>query len=48
MVAETLGAPALTRRICAAGDSFNDHLKAQGKERSTHFKKSLHCCDVVS
>lgn len=44
-----VGAPALTPRMCAAVNSFNDHLKAQGKGHSTHFRKSsLHCCDDVS
>lgn len=41
--------PALTPRMCAAVNSFNDHLKVQEKGRSTHFRKSLlHCCDDVS
>lgn len=49
VVAETLGPPALTPRMCASVHSFNGHLKAQGKGHSTHFRKSLlHCCDDVS
>lgn len=37
-----------TQDVCCCG-SFNVHLKAQGKGRSAHFRKSSsHCCDDVS